>query len=140
MSTKAHEKKAFMPEVITKPQGYVLLKLEKESIRIELDFNAMADADEHLGRAAIQGFVEDPMNLNTLRVLFFFGIREHRDDVTDLRAAGRLLSGVTLEVISGAIVTAMEVSGMMKPEEREEINEASLAIVNGAGGETSGKK
>ena len=126
-------KKPFEPEVIVKPQGYVLLKLETESIAIKLDFNAMADADEHLGKAALACFVDDPMNLATIRALFYFGIREQRTDVKSVRDAGKLLSGLSLDIISNAVVTAMEVSGVMKKEDLEEAE-------NKTGGDTEAGK
>ena len=119
MNKKAHDTQSFTPEIVTKPQGYVLLKLEKESIAIKLDFNAMADADEYLKGSALQRFVDDPMNLATIRALFFFGIREQKKDIKTVRDAGALLSGISLDIISEAVVTAMEVSGVMKPEDLE---------------------
>jgi len=135
MKNTTHEK-TFSPEIIENPKGYVVLKLEHEAIKIDLDFNAMCDADQHLGKSAISCFVDDPMNLQTLRVLFYYGIKEHRSGINSLRDAGNLLKGLTLDVISNAIVSAMEVSGVMKPEDAAELEAAGVAI----DGEAPGKK
>lgn len=132
MAKQAHDKRTL---IVRKPQGYVVLRLKSGDVNINLDFNAVADADAHLGKACVQAFVEDPMNLNTLRVLFFYGIREDKPEIKDVRDAGRLLKGATLETISNAIITAMEVSGMIKPEDLEQLDRPADA----GDGETAGE-
>jgi hypothetical protein len=101
------------------PQGWVALDLPRDKVRLRLGFSELADADEFLGRSTMSALAADPMNMHTLRVLFYFASRKLNKTVKSMKGAGEMLEGAELEIISEGLFAALRQSGLI-PETEEE--------------------
>jgi len=97
------------------PKGHITFRLEDEQeVKMLLDFSAMADADEYLGRSLIQGLMVDQGNFHLLRVAFYFSARHVNPDlkIRSVKQAGAMLRGLPLDVVIEAVGQAMIEGGV----------------------------
>lgn len=103
------------------PRDYATLTLaDGTEHKMRFDFDAVADADEYLGKSIVMAIGQDPMNFHYLRTAIYFASRTFHKDLRGVKAAGQLLSGLDVEVVLEAIQRAMIAGGVAKEDEEEE--------------------
>lgn len=108
------------------PRGFITVDLPSGPLRMRLGFSEMADADEFLGRSLMGALSSDPLNFHNLRVAVYFAAREQNTGIKSVKAVGKLLEGIDLEVLSEAVGTALRAGGILKDvEETAEAEEES---------------
>lgn len=120
------------------PKGHATLVLEDGTeLKIRMDFNAAADADEYLGRSIVQGIMADPLNFHLFRTAIYFGSRKMNGDlkIRGVAAAGELLSGVDVEKIADAVTQSFIAGGLMTEEDAQWADDSEDASDDSGSGE-----
>jgi hypothetical protein len=96
-------------------KGYVSLAVGGKSIKLRYDFNALADAEEILGKPVHQVFQDGQTGLREIRTLLFVG---SQGVFRTPREAGAVLtSPEILQEVSEAIGEALSAAFGMKQED-----------------------
>jgi len=100
------------------------LEVGGETKRLRYDFNALADIEEKAGVGAAVLFSEQRMGFNAIRLLVWGGLR-HQDPGLTTQRAGMVVKdfideGGTFEGLVGKIMEAIDLSGLLPKETKEE--------------------
>ena len=91
-----------------------------EMKKLRFDFNALADLETQVGMGVAKLFSEDMIGFQTLRLLFWAGLRHENSRLT-LNGAGDILKqmideGYTFNDLSDLISKALQASGLFGEE------------------------
>lgn len=88
-------------------KGYVTLAIGGKAIKLRFDFNAIADAEELLGRPVHRLFDKEQMGFREIRALLYAG---SQGAFKSERDAGRAITMANMEEVAQAIGEALEIA------------------------------
>lgn len=98
-------------------KGFVTLAIDGKAIKLRFDFNAIADAEELLGRPVHRLFDGDQMGFREIRALLYAGSQGMFKTVKD---AGRVVTPDNMAEVAQAIGEALNAAFGQKDEEESE--------------------
>ncbi len=100
---------------------YVEFEVDGKVKKLRYNFNAIADLEQQVGSGVTKLFSEEMVGFNTIRLLFWAGLRWEDPGLTMQRAGmiiEQLLSeGHSFEELSGWITDAFQLSGLIGVKE-----------------------
>lgn len=97
-------------------RGFKTVTLDKER-KLRFDFNSIADVEERLGAGIAKVFNEDNIGFNTIRALYWAGLKWQDKGLT-MDRTGRILNkaineGTTFKQLMNDMQEALEISGII---------------------------
>jgi hypothetical protein len=111
---------------------YVEVELDGKQKLVKFDLNSVCEIEEYFGKGIMAMFREDQVGFNTIRILYYFGLKWKYRNVTPQIVGQwlqeRMEDGANFEDLMKPVMTALEKSGVMgkvADEDEDEIDEVT---------------